>query len=172
MWITPGLSAQMRRNHEAEIEAAAERARRVREARRREEARTSRFASAMSRVSTTDQVARAAGGAPAAKAGGVIEVGGTTAIGTDGRISHPGDPYLQTKEALARLETTLVTMGASLQQVVRTRVYLKKTWQADEVARAHRDVFDGVRPATTFVGAGALIDPDALVEIEATAHVG
>ena len=59
----------------------------------------------------------------------------------------------------------------SLEQVIRTRVYLKKAWQADEVARAHRDVFAGVRPATTFVGAGALIDPDALVEIEATAHV-
>jgi len=110
-----------------------------------------------------------AGASNAFRVGGVVEVGATSAVGSGGRVVHLGDAYEQTREALKNVSRILRTQGVDLDDVVRTRVFLKKTWQWEEVGRAHAEVFGSTRPVTTFVGAGALIDPDALVQIEATA---
>ncbi|MEX0832577.1 MAG: Rid family hydrolase, partial [Actinomycetota bacterium] len=98
--------------------------------------------------------------------------GGTSAAGEDGRVRYPGDVYLQAKEALAAIGVSLRRLGAGPEAVVRTRIYLKKSWQWAEVGKAHEEFFGGVLPATTFVGAGGFPDPDVLVEIEATAVAG
>jgi enamine deaminase RidA (YjgF/YER057c/UK114 family) len=111
------------------------------------------------------------GASRAVQIGSVIEVGGTGAVGGDGKVLFPGDPYRQTKEALRIVGDALREFGSGLEDVVRTRVYLKKAWQWEPIGRAHGDVFSSIRPATTFVGAGAFVDPDMLVEIEATALV-
>jgi enamine deaminase RidA (YjgF/YER057c/UK114 family) len=103
--------------------------------------------------------------------GSVVEVGGALPLGPDGRIAHRNDPYGQMRTALRLVGETLRGAGSGLDRVVRTRVYLKKSWQWREVARAHRDVFGGEEPVTTFVGAGGFADPDALVQVEATARV-
>lgn len=110
-----------------------------------------------------------AGAANASRVGTHIEVGATSAVGAAGRVMFLGDAHAQTLQALRNVAAVLRGQGADLEDVVRTRVFLKKTWQWEEVGRAHAEVFGAVRPATTFVGAGALIDPDALVQIEATA---
>ena len=112
---------------------------------------------------------RVAGASAASRVGGVIEVGATSAVGSGGRVEHLGDAYEQTRQALKNVSRILRTQGVDLDDVVRTRVFLKKTWQWEEVGRAHAEVFGSTHPVTTFVGAGALIDPDALVQIEATA---
>jgi enamine deaminase RidA (YjgF/YER057c/UK114 family) len=107
----------------------------------------------------------------AVKVGSVIEVGGTGALGADGRVLHLGDAYQQTRRSLQVVNETLRRFGAGLDDVVRTRVYLKKSWQWEEVSRAHGEVFGPNRPVTTFVGAGGFPDSDMLVSIEATAVV-
>lgn len=110
-----------------------------------------------------------AGASAVSRVGEVVEVGATSAVGSGGRVVYLGDAYEQTRQALKNVAQILRTQGADLDDVVRTRVFLKKTWQWEEVGRAHAEVFGSTRPVTTFVGAGALIDPDALVQIEATA---
>lgn len=112
---------------------------------------------------------RVAGASSASRVGEVVEVGATSAVGSGGRVVHLGDAYEQTLQTLKNVSRILRTQGVDLDDVVRTRVFLKKTWQWEEVGRAHAEVFGSIRPVTTFVGAGALIDPDALVQIEATA---
>lgn len=114
---------------------------------------------------------RTVGASSAVQMGSVIEVSGTGAVTANGKVLYPGDPYLQATEALTLVGESLEKLGAGLQDVIRTRVYLKKAWQWELVGRAHGDVFGEIRPATTFVGAGAFVDPDILVEIEATALV-
>jgi len=105
--------------------------------------------------------------------GDTVEVGGTSAIGEDGRILYPGDAYAQTLESFRGVGERLAEHDAGLADVVLTRVYLKKAWQWEDVARALREAFSGTSqlPATTLVGASALVHPDALVQIEATARV-
>jgi enamine deaminase RidA (YjgF/YER057c/UK114 family) len=112
-----------------------------------------------------------ANAAEAVRIGDVIEVGGVAAIGADGRVRFLGDAYEQTRQALAVLGETLSRFGASMEDVVRTRVYLKKSWQWEEVSRAHGEAFGDARPATTFLGAGGFPDSDMLVSIEATAVI-
>lgn len=105
--------------------------------------------------------------------GDTVEVGAMSAIGVDGRIQHPGDPYGQTLDSLEGVRERLAEHDADLGDVVLTRVYLKRAWQWEDVARALRETFSGTAqlPATTLVGASALVHPDALVQVEATAHV-
>ena len=107
----------------------------------------------------------------AVKVGSVIEVAGTTAVADDGRMLQPADASAQTQEALRKVGEALAEYGANLGDVVRMRIYLKKAWQWEEVARAQQATFARRPPATTFVGASGLVHPDALVQIEATASI-
>lgn len=112
-----------------------------------------------------------AGYSRAVRLGNVIEVAGTTAVDEQGEVVGDGDAYVQTKFILEKIGKALTETGGSLEDVVRTRIYVKsmKDWQ--EVARAHGEVFKHVRPATTLVEICALINPQLIVEIEAKAVV-
>ena len=98
-----------------------------------------------------------------------IWVSGTTSTGSDGAIIGKGNPYAQAKQAIANIERALVSAGAGLADVVRTRIYVTDMahWQA--IGRAHGEAFADIRPASTMVEVSRLIDPDLLVEIEADA---
>ncbi|GAA4432080.1 RidA family protein [Pontibacter saemangeumensis] len=104
----------------------------------------------------------------AVRMGNMVEVSGTTATDGDGVIGI-GNPYEQTIYALRKIEQALAQAGASLADVVRTRIYLTDISQWQDVGRAHGEFFRDIKPASTMVQVSALIHPDHLVEIEATA---
>lgn len=104
----------------------------------------------------------------AVRVGNVIEVSGTVA--SDGNnVVGKNDVYLQTKFILEKIETALKEAEASLNDVVRTRIYVKDISKWSEVAKAHCEVFGNIKPATSMVEVSSLISPEYLVEIEATA---
>ena len=104
----------------------------------------------------------------AVKVGNVIEVAGTTAVDGETLIGE-GDVYLQTKFILQKIETALKEAGASLEDVVRTRMYITDISLWEEAGKAHGEVFQHIRPAATMVQVSQLIDYRLLIEIEATA---
>jgi isochorismate pyruvate lyase len=107
----------------------------------------------------------------ALRAGNVVYVTGTAPVDPDGSVHAPGDGYPQTVRCLEIIRGALESLGASLQDVVRTRMFVTDINRWEEYGQAHREAFGDHPPTTTLVEVGSLIHPDMLIEIEAEAVI-
>jgi len=107
----------------------------------------------------------------AVRVGNVIEVTGTVAVDDAGAVAGPGDAYAQTRFIIEKIDKVLQRAGATLQDVVRTRIFVTDISRWEEYGRAHGEFFREIRPCTTMVEVSRLIAPEYLVDIEATAII-
>ncbi len=124
------------------------------------------------RVPTGAGWAETVGYSRAVRVGDQVHVSGTIALKEDGTVGPVEDPHGQARRCLEIIAEALAQAGARLEDVVRTRMYVTSVDDWQEIGRAHGEFFAHVRPATTMVEVAGLIDPDALVEIEALAIIG
>jgi len=109
------------------------------------------------------------GYARAVQVGETVYVSGTTATDLSGKIVAVGDAYAQTVQTIRNIESALLRLGLNLENVVRTRIYVRDISRWEEVGRAHAELFGEVHPATSMVEVKGFVDPEMLVEIEAVA---
>lgn len=106
----------------------------------------------------------------AVKVGNFIEIAGTASV-KNGEVIFSNEPYQQTRYIIKIIENALKQLDAGLEDVIRTRIYLRNVDDWPEVARAHGEFFSAIKPASTIVAVSSMINPDILVEIEATAMI-
>ncbi len=114
----------------------------------------------------------AVGYSRAVRVGNIIEVAGTTAVDENGKVVGADNPYEQARYILTKIERALAAAGASLSDVIRTRMYVTDIRRWEEIGRAHGEFFRDILPAATMVEVKALIQPELLVEIEVSAVIG
>lgn len=107
----------------------------------------------------------------AVRVGNIVEVAGTTAVDEQGNVVGLNDAYEQTRFIFAKIEKALTAAGASLKDIVRTRMFVTDISKWEEIGKAHGEVFRTIRPAASMIEVKGLISPELLVEIEVTAIV-
>jgi enamine deaminase RidA (YjgF/YER057c/UK114 family) len=106
----------------------------------------------------------------AVKVGNIIEVSGTAAVDNE-KVVSKRDAYAQTKFILQKIKKTLESLGSGMEDVIRTRIYVTDISKWEEIGKAHGEFFKEIKPATAMVEVKSLIDPEMIVEIEATAII-